>query len=300
MNGILIVDKPAGRSSAHVLAEVKRLLRADKAGHAGTLDPFARGVLVCCINQGTRLARFLLEGDKTYEGVLRLGIETDTEDPTGAVTARRDCSGIAEAAVHGAFQRYRGEYLQTTPVYSALKQNGVPLYALARKGCPVRKAARPVHIRRLRVLGVEMPDVRFEVCCSSGTYVRTLCTDIGRDLGCGGHLSRLTRTESCGFGLAAAVTLERLADLAGRDAAAEALIPMARALPHIPEITAGAELLERVRTGRALTSADLPERAAAGMHYKIVTPAGALAAVVRVREDRPDLDYCCVFLRPGN
>jgi tRNA pseudouridine55 synthase len=301
MNGIVVIDKPEGLSSAQVVATVKRLLRAHKAGHGGTLDPFARGVLVCGVNQGTRLARFLLQGDKTYEGVLRLGVETDTEDPTGVVTARGDCSAISESAVRKAFERYEGGYLQTPPVYSALKQNGVPLYALARQGCPVRKAARPVRIRRLRVQQVEMPDVRFEVCCSSGTYVRTLCADIGRDLGCGGHLSRLTRTASGGWTLDAAVSLERLAEMAARGAAAEAVIPMARALPGLPEVAAGPELIAKVRTGRTLTPVDLPDAAAAvpGRPLKILDPAGALAAVVEGRADRPELDYCCVFMRPA-
>lgn len=301
MNGIVVVDKPEGRSSARVLESVKRLLGADKAGHAGTLDPFAGGVLVCCLNQATRLARFLLHGDKTYEGVLRLGIETDTEDPTGTVVAQADWSAVAEASVHAAFRRYEGGYLQTPPVYSALKLDGVPLYALARRGCPQRKAARPVRIRRLRVLRVEMPEVRFEVRCSAGTYVRTLCADIGRELGCGGHLSRLTRTESCGFTRAQAVTLERLAEMAARGAAAEALIPMADALPEMPAVAADPELLARVRTGRTLTPADVPSAGALppGGQLKIVDPDGALAAVVEMRADRSELDYCCVFLRPG-
>ena len=302
MNGIVVVDKPEGRSSAQVVGRVKRLLGANKAGHAGTLDPFARGVLVCCLNQGTRLARFLLHGDKTYEGVLRLGVETDTEDPTGTVVARGDCSAIPEAAVHAAFRRYEGDYLQTPPAYSALKQNGVPLYALARQGRPLRKAARPVQIRHLRVLRVDMPEVGFEVRCSGGTYIRTLCADIGRDLGCGGHLSRLTRTESCGFTLAQAVTLEHLGEMAERGAAAAALIPMARALPDMPAVTAGEDLLARVRTGRTLTLAEVDPTGGAlspGTHLKLVDPAGELAAVVQVRADRPELDYCCVFLRPG-
>ena len=130
MNGIVVVDKPEGRSSARVLEAVKRLLGAEKAGHAGTLDPFAGGVLVCCINQATRLARFLLHGDKTYEGVLRLGIETDTEDPTGVVVRQAEWTAIPEAAVHAAFGRYEGDYLQTPPAYSALKQDGVVLSRL--------------------------------------------------------------------------------------------------------------------------------------------------------------------------
>jgi tRNA pseudouridine55 synthase len=299
MNGIVVIDKPAGRSSAWVVAGVKRLLGADKAGHAGTLDPFACGVLVCCINQGTRLARFLLHGDKTYEGVLRLGVETDTEDPTGVVVACGDCSAIPEPAVHEAFRRYEGGYLQTPPAYSALKQDGVPLYALARRGQPLRKAARPVQIRHLRVLRVEMPEVHFEVRCSGGTYIRTLCADIGRDLGCGGHLSRLTRTESCGFTLAQAVTLGRLREMVAHGA--DPVIPMAHVLPDMPVVTAGADLLARVRTGRALALAEVMPGGTLvpGAHLKLVDPAGELAAIVQVRADRPELDYCCVFLRPG-
>lgn len=297
MNGVVVIDKPEGCSSAQVVAAVKRLLGARKAGHAGTLDPFARGVLVCGINRGTRLARFLLEGDKTYEGVMCLGVETDTEDPTGTVTARRDCAGVGEAAVRDAFRRYEGGYLQVPPVYSALKQGGVPLYALARRGCPVRKPARPVEIRRLQVLRVEVPNIRFEVRCSRGTYVRTLCADIGRDLSCGAHLSRLTRTECCGFTLDAALTLERLAELAAGGRADEAVIPPARALPSLPAIAADEALAARVRSGQPLTTGDLPGAGAAapGTRFKVLDPAGALAAVVAVQGDGPTIEYCCVF-----
>ena len=146
------------------------------------------------------------------------------------------------------------------------------------------------------MLAVELPDVRFEVCCSGGTYIRTLCADIGRDLGCGGHLSALTRTACCGFTLDSALTLERLADL-GPERAAAAIMPMADALPDMPAVMAGPELVAKVRTGRTLTPDDVAAagRAAPGAYLKILDSAGALAAVVQVGSDRPEVDYCCVF-----
>src|SRR5512136_1413458 len=276
MNGIVVINKPAGLSSAGVVARVKRLLQARKVGHTGTLDPFARGVLVCCLNQATRLARFLVESPKTYEGVLTLGVETDTQDATGRVTAERDGTGVTEEDLRRVLQRYEGDYHQAPPTYSALKHEGVPLYTLARRGRPVQKPAREVFIYHLRRRAAELPRVRFEVRCSAGTYIRTLCADIGRDLGCGGHLSELTRLESGGFTLNEALTLEDLEDLARRGAASHAVIPMARALPAVAEITAGPSLLEKVWHGRALSLADVGLGAAAdeGPLLKLVDSRG--------------------------
>jgi tRNA pseudouridine55 synthase len=239
MNGIVVIHKPAGISSARAVACVNRLLQADHTGHTGTLDPFARGVLVCCINQATRLARFLMPNRKLYEGTLTLGIETDTQDATGKVVAQRSWAGATVQDLQRVFQRFEGALLQAPPAYSALKHQGVPLYSLARQGRPVRKPPRPIHVFRLRVLAVALPCVRFDVWCSPGTYVRTLAADIGRELGCGGHLSELTRLESDGFTLDQALTLEELEARARRGALSEVLIPMAKALAGMPGITAG-------------------------------------------------------------
>lgn len=305
MNGIVVINKPAGLSSARVVARVKRLLQARKAGHTGTLDPFARGVLVCCLNQATRLARFLLESPKTYEGVLTLGVETDTQDATGRVTAECDGTGVSEEDLQRVLQRYVGPYRQEPPAYSALKHEGVALYTLARRGRPVQKPAREVFIYSIRLVAVAKPRVRFEVRCSAGTYIRTLCADIGRDLGCGGHLSELTRLENGGFTLDEALTLEDLEDLARRGAASRAVIPMARALPGVTEITAGLPLVEKVRHGRPLEPADVglgpaPNGRAAsdGQLLKLMDSRGELLALLQRTPGTGAVAYCCVFAPP--
>jgi tRNA pseudouridine55 synthase len=305
MNGLVVINKPAGWSSARVVSRVKRLLRARKVGHTGTLDPFARGVLVCCIDQATRLARFLLEGPKTYEGVLTLGIETDTQDATGRVTAQRPWAGVTEEDLHRVLARYEGAYRQVPPTYSALKHEGVPLYTLARRGQPVQKPARDVFIHHLRRTAAELPRVRLEVRCSAGTYIRTLCADIGRDLGCGGHLSELTRLESGGFTLEEALTLEDLEERVRRGAWSEVVIPMARALPALPEITAAAPLLEKVRHGQALARADLGLEAApnggaagGGQLLKLIDSRGELLALLEHAPGTGAIEYRCVFAGP--
>jgi tRNA pseudouridine55 synthase len=302
MNGLVVIDKPAGISSAQTVARVKRLLQADHTGHTGTLDPFARGVLVCCINQATRLTRFLVPNRKVYDGTLTLGIETDTQDAAGKVVAQHSWGGTRLQDLQRVFQRFEGPLLQVPPAYSALKHHGVPLYRLARQGRPVRKPPRPIHIFRLRLLAAALPRVRFEVVCSPGTYVRSLAADIGRELGCGGHLSELTRLESDGFALDQALTLEELEARARRGALSEVLIPMAQALRGLPGIRAGPELLDRIRHGTALTRRDLelsglPEAAESGF-IKVLDPRGELAAVLECRAAIAELKYAGVFLRP--
>jgi tRNA pseudouridine55 synthase len=305
MNGIVVINKPAGISSARLVTRVKQLLQARKVGHTGTLDPFASGVVVCCINQATRLAPFLLRSPKTYEGVLTLGIDTDTQDATGKVIAQGDGSGIPVEILQRVFQGYEGPYHQSPPAYSALKHEGVPLYALARRGQPVQKPARDVFIFRIRLLAVELPRVRFEVYCSAGTYIRTLCADIGRELGCGGHLSELIRLESGGFTLKEALTPDELEDLARRGEARKAILPMARALPDMTEITADPQLLEKVRHGRPLALAEVgaegtPEETPTqdGRLLKLIDSRGELVAVLKQPPGAEALEYCCVFARP--
>jgi tRNA pseudouridine55 synthase len=238
--------------------------------------------------------------------VLTLGIDTDTQDATGEVIAQRDGSGIPAEALQRVFQRYVGPYHQSPPAYSALKHEGVPLYALARRGRPVQKPARTVFIFRIRLLEAEPPRVRFEVSCSAGTYIRTLCADIGRDLGCGGHLSDLTRLESGGFTLKEALTPEELEELVRRGEARGAVLPMARALPDMPEITAGPVLLEKVRHGRPLTLAEVEaERIPGGTPpeggrlLKLIDSLGELVAVLKQPPGAEALEYCCVFARAG-
>ncbi|MCU0560615.1 MAG: tRNA pseudouridine(55) synthase TruB [Desulfobacterales bacterium] len=301
MNGILIVDKPEGLSSAQTVARVKHLLNAARVGHAGTLDPFARGVLVCCINRATRLAQYLLHDAKTYDAVMTLGVETDTQDLTGSVIGHGDWSGVTADRLEQVLPGFEGTLAQSPPVFSALKHGGVPLYALARRGAPVQKPPRAVRIERLRLLEVRLPQVRLEVRCSAGTYVRSLCADIGRALGCGAHVSELTRTESGGFSIEQALSLAEVESVARQGAIGERLIPMARALPGWPVVTADPPLIEKIRHGRTLAwaevSADRRDPAGDAL-LKVVDGSGDLVAVLRYAASERRLEYGCV-VGPG-
>lgn len=301
LHGIVVVDKPVDISSAGVVARVKRLLKAAKVGHTGTLDPSARGVLICCVNNATRLARFLQQGPKKYQAMLKLGVATDTQDATGMVLAVKPVGQIAGATIRQVMKQYEGSTQQTPPVFSALKHKGVPLYRLARRGRPVRKPPRSIYIDRIRVVDIQMPLVRFEVTCLAGTYVRTLCADIGKALGCGGHLQALTRIESGGFSLDQARPLTELEKLAAAGRAPEALISMADALPHIPQFFAAPPLLKKIRHGQAVTRQDLSagRRPAVEAGFqgwiKILDENKALKAILEFKKAQERAMYSCVF-----
>ncbi|MBW2514032.1 MAG: tRNA pseudouridine(55) synthase TruB, partial [Deltaproteobacteria bacterium] len=216
-HGFVVIDKPENLSSARVVSHVKRTLNAKKVGHAGTLDPFATGVMICCVNRATRLARFFLEGDKTYEALLHLGLETDTQDATGHRISERQVPECSKVEIQHIFSSFVGPLDQVPPVYSALKHNGVPLYRHARRGKPIQKPARRIVVRGIDITQIQLPYIRFEVTCSAGTYVRTLAADIGKAIGCGGHLKQLRRTRSAGFSIADAMTLEAFEEHARKD-----------------------------------------------------------------------------------
>lgn len=298
-NGVVIVDKPAGVTSAKVLARVKKLYRAKKAGHAGTLDPFATGVLVCCLNQATRLARFFLHDRKKYRGTLYLGIDTDTQDLTGRALAEKNTTGISAADVQAVMDGFQGTIEQVPPAYSALKHKGTPLYRLARRGQPVQKPPRLVTIDRLEILDVTIPQVHFEVTCSAGTYIRTLCADAGRRLGCGGHLQALQRLESSGFALDEAVSLDDLEQLVADGNPESCLIPMADALRGLPAVTVNQRMAGRVNQGQRVMRSDLIENGdiAPETTFKVLDMEGRLLAVMSVPPDSQRLNYSCVFNR---
>ena len=300
-SGIIVVDKPQNITSARVVAEVKRLLDARKVGHAGTLDPFAAGVLVCCINDATRLARFLLAGNKTYDATLKLGIETDTQDMTGTVTAVKPVKDWPEDTIKLAVKKFEGQIEQQPPVFSALKHKGTPLYRLARKGTPVQKPARRVYISKIKILEVKLPLVHFEVSCSAGTYIRTLCADIGRQLGCGGHLLALTRTESSGFKIQQAIPPKRLEKRVLADDSKRYLISMTDALGDMPTCIADQKLIEKIRHGKHLKKSDIEIVQSSAKfkrqdaNIKIVDDDNILQAVLNYEKNRDKLSYACVF-----
>lgn len=297
-DGILVVDKPTNMTSATLVAKVKKLFKAKKVGHTGTLDPFATGVLVCCINKATRLAEFLVKGSKTYEAVLYLGISTETQDNTGKILSINKIPTFSVDTLTEAFNRFKGVILQKPPVYSALKHKGVPLYKLARKGKPVQKPARQVEISSIKIMDIDLPEIRFEVSCSGGTYVRTLCADIGEYLGCGGHLKELRRIENSGFSIKKAVSVSELESATGLESISRKLIPMKDALKDMPEVLVPYEITEKIRNGALITKEELNIENMAGPEgfIKAIDKNDELVAVLKHVKNLDRLKYSCVLI----
>ena len=297
LNGVLVIDKPAGISSAKVVSAVKRLLRVGKAGHAGTLDPFATGMLIVCVNQATKLARFWLNSSKTYIADLCLGVETDTQDATGNIVSTADTIDISEERLRSVIASFSGTMDQAPPVYSALKHQGIPLYKLARKGQPIQKPARRIEIYQLDIQEIAMPIVRFEVRCSAGTYVRTMCADMGNALGCGGHLRNLRRIACSGFTMSEALTLSELEDLVRAGHVERHLIGMAEALPDMAFFQADKALTDKIKYGMMITIDDVPSSCPfpGNNRVKIVDGNNRLLSILDYDPVQRLFTYCCSF-----
>ncbi|MFM7201402.1 MAG: tRNA pseudouridine(55) synthase TruB [Myxococcota bacterium] len=254
MNGLLIIDKPAGMTSHDVVYRVRKRVRVERVGHTGTLDPFATGVLPLCLGKATRLASLLTLEDKVYQATLTLGKTTDTLDRDGALLEERPVDpSLDEARVEAAMQPFRGEILQRPPMYSAVKVGGKRLYEYARAGEEVARAERPVTIYRLTLLSLSLPELRFEVHCSKGTYVRVLAAELGEALGCGGHLTELRRTQTGRFDLQHAVKLDELEGLVHEARLGEHIQPMTQLLPDVPSLSLTPAQAGRVRHGNPFT-----------------------------------------------
>ena len=212
-SGILVLDKSAGLTSQSAVTRVKRLFDTDKAGHAGTLDPMATGVLPILLGRAVKASEFLLTGDKHYRAGLLLGLETDTEDTTGTILSEYGGALPPEEEVLAAIASFAGEGMQVPPMYSAVRIDGRRLYELAREGTTVEREARPIRIDSIRAKRVGEREYLIDVRCSKGTYIRTLCADIGRKLGVGGAMSSLRRCDAAGFSLADAITLDQLGQM---------------------------------------------------------------------------------------
>ncbi len=236
VHGVLVLDKPRGFSSNAALQKVRWLLNAEKAGHTGSLDPLATGVLPLCFGEATKFSQYLLDADKGYSTVAQLGVTTTTGDAEGEVLERRAVA-VDEAAIQAALPAFRGQIEQIPPMYSALKRDGQPLYKLARAGEVVEREARSVTIARLELLALQEDRATLEVACSKCTYVRTLVEDLGARLGCGAHVAELRRTQAGPFGLAQAISLEEL-EAAHAEGGSEALdrflLPVDSGLEHWP------------------------------------------------------------------
>jgi len=285
MKGVVIVDKPAGITSHDAVDRVRKLLGERKAGHTGTLDPMATGVLPVCVGEATKIASFLAGDDKVYEATMRLGVRTDTLDMTGRVLAEQE-PRVAEADVREVLASFAGTISQVPPQYSAVKVGGKALYKWARKGVRMEPPARDVEIREILLQGIEMPFVRFTVTCSKGTYVRTLCADMGDRLGCGAALERLRRTRSGSFRLQDAVRIEGDSDDGIRLRLLQGLIPMDRALPGIGGIVIPPLMEQKLTKGHqpdaeSLAALQIPSLAAADV-VKFVSEGGCLVALARM------------------
>ena len=230
LDGLLLVDKPPGRTSHDIVDFVRRRFDQRKVGHCGTLDPIATGLLMLVVGRATRVQDLLMAEDKEYEGTLRLGETTDTQDAAGKVLESKPVPTLTLAQIEAAFQKFTGEFDQIPPMVSAIKKDGVPLYKLAREGKTIDRPPRRVRIDKYEILEISLPIVRFRIHCTKGFYVRTYCHDLGALLGCGGHMSALIRTRSGNFELSKAV---RWTDLES----AEGVDYLARHLISLPEIS---------------------------------------------------------------
>jgi tRNA pseudouridine55 synthase len=247
-SGLLLVDKPEGPTSAYVVARVKRILGAKKVGHLGTLDPFASGLLPLGVNEGTRVAEIFLAAKKSYRGIIALGVETDTQDSTGKVIETRAVPSLDDAKLGKIHEAFTGTLMQTPPMFSALKKDGVRLYHLARKGQTVERAPRQIKIETLRLWTTSPAEIGFELTCSKGTYIRTLAADMGTFLGCGAHLKSLRRL-SCG--LLHIENAIRLDDIESAKERGEVpLVSLNDALGHVRAVPLDNRMLSSIRMGR--------------------------------------------------
>lgn len=265
-SGVINIYKEAGYTSHDVVAKLRGILKQKKIGHTGTLDPQAQGVLPVCLGKGTKLCDLLANHDKEYEAVLRLGITTDTQDMEGNVLQESSVQ-VSEEEVRTCILSFQGEQMQVPPMYSALKVNGKKLYELAREGKVVERKARPVTFHKIEVLWMELPKVKIRVQCSKGTYIRTLCNDIGEKLGCGGCMEELLRTRVERFALEDAVKLDEVQKAMEEGTVDSLILPVDRIFDQYPtaKTTTQGDLL--VHNGNRLFSELLQEEPEAESGY---------------------------------
>jgi tRNA pseudouridine55 synthase len=288
MNGVLVVDKPKGVTSFDVVREVRRAMRIKKVGHTGTLDPMATGVLPVCIGDATKIAQFITDATKSYDAVVRLGATTDTLDAEGKVLVQTPVPALELTMVDRVLDAFRGTFLQTPPMYSAVKVGGRRLYELARAGEEVERSPREVTVSSLQLVDLTATDITLRVTSSKGFFVRVLASEIGAALGCGAHLVALRRTRSGPFSLAQATPLQEVLDHPGD--VAQKLISMAESLVELSALTVSAMHAERVRHGGLV---EMPPTAQ-GL-FRVVTAEGELLAIAEA--SRGKLVYRRVLAR---
>lgn len=298
INGIVLINKPAGVSSARVVARVKKRMGVKKVGHTGTLDPFATGLLLCAVNKATRISQFFLNGDKHYTARIHLGRETDTRDGTGKIihtAPDQFLDALTTTDVKDTIESFTGVQLQVPPVYSALKHQGVPLYKLARQGKKVEKPPREIEIFKLDITRMDLPIIDVDVACSGGTYIRSLAHDIGKKLGCGAFLSALHRTASSHFSVEEAMDLEEFEALS-TEVLSKRVIPMSQCLPFMPKMTADPRMILKIVNGQKISVRAMPPPQDGFCDpIRVVDNSGALVAIVRLDEESQTYNYACVF-----
>jgi len=284
-SGLLLIDKPEGPSSAQIVSRVKKILGAQKVGHLGTLDPFASGLLLLGINEGTKIADIFLGAVKSYHAVMVLGVETDSEDATGNVLCTRPAPAISDSELTALEKKFTGDLQQVPPMFSALKKDGVRLYRLARQGKEVPRESRRIRIEKLSLRRLNHAELEFDVICSRGTYVRTLAADMGKHLGCGAHLKSLRRTACGHLAVEQAMTMD---EIEGLDAQTDVpLISLHTALSHLRSVTWPIQFLSRLRLGQQEILARIGNPSAGEELVSIQDSRGEVVALVRWRKEIP-------------
>ena len=299
-HGILNVYKPAGYTSFDVVAKLRGILKQKKIGHTGTLDPEATGVLAVCLGTATKVCDLLTDRDKTYETVLRLGQISDTQDAFGAVLEERAVPAYSKEEIAAAADAFRGEILQIPPMYSALKVDGKRLYELAREGKTIERKARPVTVHEIDVTAVDLPRISMRIRCSKGTYIRTICHDLGAALGCGALMESLVRTQAAGFGIEDALMLEEIVQLSAAGRLNERIVPVDAVFAAYPALVVkpgcdkallnGAKLyagaFDPVKSADGLKEAQRKcEDKTAEQLFRVYTSGSTFAAIYRQTED---------------
>lgn len=288
MTGIICLDKPCDMTSFMAVKRASRILGVKKAGHTGTLDPMATGVLVIMLGHCTRFIELLPEHKKSYTARVKLGITTDTLDITGEVLTENDVDVTLEQLLSVA-ERFKGDILQTPPMYSAIKKDGERLYDLARKGIEIEREQRKITIEKLEIYDFNGTEFSMDVTCSAGTYIRSLCDDIGKDLGCGAVMTELRRTEANGFSIENAVTLEELEKLVSENKTESVITSIEKVLMSYPEITVTKPQANRFHNGGALGYERLHGEYGVGI-YRVYSPERKLLGLGEILTEKGDLN----------
>lgn len=285
LNVVIALNKPEGMTSQQAVTKVKRIFGVKKAGHAGTLDPLATGVLLVCLGEATKISRFLMDKEKEYRARMRIGIRTDTLDAEGTVTETRNVPHLSAYEIEEVAREFTGRIMQKPPMYSALKHKGRPLYALARKGITVERALRPVDIFSLNVTSVDLPYVDLQIRCSKGTYIRTLCDDLGERLGTLAHLTSLVRTRTGIFSLERTAGFEQLSSDSKELHDVPYIFTIDEALSELAEVSVREEDYTRARNGMPVSAENIMVSDHPAF-VRLKSPSGELFGIGRIESGK--------------